>query len=302
MLPIKKIFIDSKAKVAGSKSTSNFIIDLPESYTMPEDCAFHIDDVCIPCSWYLIREGFNDSMVIATKDPNVLAPNDKELYYQIIIAPGQYDGESLASAIQNQMPSHNPQIGHFAEFSPYEFDVKFFSPSSQIIISGKRIGAPRDCYFKVLTDADILRVLNATTWRPSTNRPTQITQFYSINTLIGNTGNVSTEQRQGTDFKSKSIDFRPIKYVLIRSPNFGTFMTLNSLHGEKTVVKKVQTQNAKFGDIISDYIRSSEDLLDCSKQSLRRLEFRFSDEAGNDLDLNGQDVSFSIVFSLKAKE
>ena len=79
-------------------------------------------------------------------------------------------------------------------------------------------------------------------------------------------------------------------------------MTLNSLHGEKTVVKKVQTQNAKFGDIISDYIRSSEDLLDCSKQSLRRLEFRFSDEAGNDLDMNGQDVSFSIVFSLKAKE
>ena len=62
------------------------------------------------------------------------------------------------------------------------------------------------------------------------------------------------------------------------------------------------TQNAKFGDIISDYIRSSEDLLDCSKQSLRRLEFRFSDEAGNDLDLNGHDVSFSIVFSLKARE
>ena len=62
------------------------------------------------------------------------------------------------------------------------------------------------------------------------------------------------------------------------------------------------TQDAKFGDLIADYIRSSEDLLDCSKQSLRRLEFRFSDEAGNDLDLNGHDVSFSIVFSLKARE
>ena len=49
MIPIKKIFIDSKARASTSKSTSNFIIDLPESYTMPEDCAFHIDDVCIPC-------------------------------------------------------------------------------------------------------------------------------------------------------------------------------------------------------------------------------------------------------------
>ena len=62
------------------------------------------------------------------------------------------------------------------------------------------------------------------------------------------------------------------------------------------------TNNAKFGDIIADYIRSSEDLLDCSRQTLRRLEFRFTDEGGNDLALNGHDVSFSIVFSLKVRE
>ena len=62
------------------------------------------------------------------------------------------------------------------------------------------------------------------------------------------------------------------------------------------------TNNAKFGEIISYYIRSSEDLLDCSKQTLRRLEFRISDEGGNDLALNGHDVSFSIVFSLKVRE
>ena len=68
------------------------------------------------------------------------------------------------------------------------------------------------------------------------------------------------------------------------------------------MIKKVMTQNAEFGDIISDYIRSAEDLLDGSKQSLRRLEFRFSDEAGNDLDLNGHDVSFSSVFSFTARE
>ncbi len=56
MIPIKKIFVDSKARVAGSTSTSNFVIDLPKSYTMPEDAAFHIDDVVIPCSWYLVRK------------------------------------------------------------------------------------------------------------------------------------------------------------------------------------------------------------------------------------------------------
>ena len=62
------------------------------------------------------------------------------------------------------------------------------------------------------------------------------------------------------------------------------------------------TNNAKFGDIIADYIRSSEDLLDCSRQTLRRLEFRLTDEGGNDLALSGHDVAFSIVFSLKVRE
>ncbi len=61
-------------------------------------------------------------------------------------------------------------------------------------------------------------------------------------------------------------------------------------------------ENANFGDIISDYIRSGEDLIDCSKQTLRRLEFGFTDENNTDLSLNGHDVSFSIVFPLKVKE
>ncbi len=121
MIPIKKMFIDSKARAAGSTSTSNFIIDLPESYTMPEDCAFHIDDVCIPCSWYLVRENFNDSIVIATKDDAQTAPHDKELYYELTIPEGQYDGDGLASVINNMMPNN----GASAMYSPFKFNVTF---------------------------------------------------------------------------------------------------------------------------------------------------------------------------------
>ena len=36
MIPIKKIFIDSKARATSSTSTSNFIIELPETYTLPQ--------------------------------------------------------------------------------------------------------------------------------------------------------------------------------------------------------------------------------------------------------------------------
>ena len=48
MLPIKKNYIDSRFKSSDSASHSDFKIDLPISFLMPEDTGFYIDDVCIP--------------------------------------------------------------------------------------------------------------------------------------------------------------------------------------------------------------------------------------------------------------
>ena len=56
MLPIKKLYIDSKARTADSKSTSEFAVDLVESLTMPEGAKFQVCDVLIPHTWYLIDE------------------------------------------------------------------------------------------------------------------------------------------------------------------------------------------------------------------------------------------------------
>ena len=207
---------------------------------MPEDCSVHIDDACIPCSWYLVRKDFNDSLVIATLDPDVSAPNNVELYYTLTIPPGSYDGDSLASTIKNLMPNHSTDSSNYAAFSPYEFDVSFFRPASQLVISGKRIGDARSCYFKVLTDDEITAVLSsASSWK--TNTPGPIKKFYSLNTLLGNTVSQG-ERRMGSPFTSGTIDFHPIKYVLIRSPNFGGFMTVNSLYGESGDQKGYDTE------------------------------------------------------------
>ena len=59
MLPVKKLYIDSKAKTVDSKSTSNFAIDLVESLPMPPDCTFIVADVMIPHTWYLISPNQN---------------------------------------------------------------------------------------------------------------------------------------------------------------------------------------------------------------------------------------------------
>ena len=40
MLPIKKIYVDSRHRTADSESSSNFKIDLPYSITLPENTVF----------------------------------------------------------------------------------------------------------------------------------------------------------------------------------------------------------------------------------------------------------------------
>ena len=51
MLPIKKIYVDSRFKTSPSESHTNFTIELPLTMLMPEDTGFYIEDVCIPHTW-----------------------------------------------------------------------------------------------------------------------------------------------------------------------------------------------------------------------------------------------------------
>ena len=64
MLPINKIYIDSRFESSDPASHSDFKIDLPLTFLMPEDTGFYIDDVCIPHSWYPVETGRNAQIVV----------------------------------------------------------------------------------------------------------------------------------------------------------------------------------------------------------------------------------------------
>ena len=62
MLPIKKLYIDSRFKSPDSVSDSDFYIDLPETLLMPEGTGFYLDDISIPVTWYPITENRNNKI------------------------------------------------------------------------------------------------------------------------------------------------------------------------------------------------------------------------------------------------
>ncbi len=48
---MQKIYIDSRFRTANSASESDFTVELPRSFNVPDGVVAHIDDIVIPVSW-----------------------------------------------------------------------------------------------------------------------------------------------------------------------------------------------------------------------------------------------------------
>ena len=58
-LEIKKVYIDTRFKTADSKGDTDFIVELPKTFNVPEDVVCYINDIAIPVSWATIRSRNN---------------------------------------------------------------------------------------------------------------------------------------------------------------------------------------------------------------------------------------------------
>ena len=112
MLPIKKLYIDSRFKSSDSASDSDFKIDLPQNLLMPEGTGFYIDDISIPVSWYVIEEGRNNILwfrafnlsvgaVIPTGNYSIIALNDAivKAMNDLQLSTAQFDADCICAHI-----------------------------------------------------------------------------------------------------------------------------------------------------------------------------------------------------------
>ena len=100
MSPIKKIYVDTRFMNLNSESSSDFTIDLPQSYTFPDNTVAYIDDVCIPVSWYTIQEGRNNNLYVRVDG----------VIRVLSLSEGFYNIDSLNDAIVDEL---NMTFGSF---------------------------------------------------------------------------------------------------------------------------------------------------------------------------------------------
>ena len=74
MLPLKKIYIDSRDRTVDSKSASNFKIEVPNAVQMPDSTVSFVAHVSMPHVWKTIEEDFNDRLYLLYITPVPPAP------------------------------------------------------------------------------------------------------------------------------------------------------------------------------------------------------------------------------------
>jgi len=216
MLPIKKIYIDSKFKTSDSTNNAKFKIELPSSLTLPNNTVFYIDDVCIPHSWYTIEAGINDKLFMRFANfPDLENFTD----HIITLESKSYTGPDLVTEIQVKLNSLYSSI----------FVVAYNAAKHTLSISTSSSAK----VFKLLTYNDITSRAN-NTWNGSSYDVRNSNDMTDILKLTeGNAG----WHDNTAPFISGSLDLQPIRNIYIPSPSLGNFNTLGA-RGESTIIKK----------------------------------------------------------------
>ena len=277
MLPIKKIYVDTKYKTSHSISSTDFSIQLNEVLYMPENSVFYISDVCIPHSWYTVEEFVNNKFFLQIKFNNVTSD------IILTLDSKNYTGSDLIVELLTKL---NLIVGFTNHFT-FTYDA-----SRHLILIMCDFGYT----FKILTKSDILTKLEGS-W---SGLNYDITKTYDINTyMLKLNDGISPTYTSVNYFTSPSLDLQPIRNIYISSPNLGNYSTIGP-NGQASIIKKVPV-NANYNSVIFDGMSSSNDFIDCSKQTLKNIEFTLDNVHGQRINLHGQEVSFSIIFDILNK-
>ena len=219
LLPVKKIYIDSRFKTDDSESNSNFKFQLTRSVHLPKNTVFYIENFVCAHAWFTIEENINDTLFMRINSTD----------YNIKINAQNYNGDTFAIEIQTKLNG----------ILPNTFTVAFNPQQNNISIA-----VNNGTQFKVYTNKD-LKTRFGTTDAKSTN---DILQNYDYNSPV---------YHQDNTFVSGFLNLLAIRNLYLSSPNLSSYTTLGS-KAESKIIKKIPV-SSEFGHLIIETFTSTHD-------------------------------------------
>ena len=271
---INKIMIDSRFKTQSSASNTNFTLELNENIQLPDRTGCIITDVVIPRTWYAVNSTNNRLYLSITKVSNGgteyhIAYMNTQNYTLFNMATGNITAINAATSADYFNATPDPNTGKI------KLSIKDSTVQS----------------FSIFTDADLRTRCNQTWQGPYYNN----NNLLSINSVLRNDGVQPMQQyTANTPFYTGVVDLIGIHTIYITSSSLTTYNNIGS-RGERNILKKVLC-SVGFGELILENTFLDKDYTDVSNRPLKTIDFRVVDVYGNDIDLNGGHVSFSLLF------
>jgi len=273
-LEIKKIYIDSRFKTSDSKSDTDFNIELPRTFNIPDGVVAYIDDIVIPISFSTVDARNNNLYIKFLYDGFYY-------YKQLTMDSKNYSGTTFAEALKTKLN---------AAIVPYKLNFETTYDYTDNLLTVKVIdtrpvqNTPLVVVF--LSDADLK---NGEYNNTPISSPKTLNQILRINANMVFYGNGGQNKIY--------IDLHTTRNLYLTSSALASYNIVSNF-GNDTIIKKIPVK-AGFNEMLFDEGADGMDYLDVSRRTLRYIDFKLVDSYFNVVDLRNNHFSFSILFEVK---
>ena len=261
-LTYKKIFVDSKYRLPQSNSSSDFSIELNENVELPEGTRLHITDISIPAAFKTTEVNFYEYIYVMIFDnSDVFVKN-----FRIYLGNRIYFAEQLTFDIHAGLNSNTEDLNAGGIFN------YAYSSATRTVEYSIKDGL--NYKVKIPTDDELSNYVNGT-WN-TTQANYDSNNPLSINYLLSN----YVPSNPLTVWNSSYLNLVPFRYIFISSATLSDYKYSAPTTYSSSIIKKVLV-NSQLGGIINDAGSSlSEDYIDVSNRTLKRLDFKLQMKGG----------------------
>ena len=133
-LEVKKVYVDTRFKTDDSKSDTDFTVQLPKTFNVPDDVVCYIDDITLPVSWATISAR-NDTFYFSIKF------EASTRFFAIVLDAQTYNAVSFSTELQSKinemmmMHFQSPKIEFTCTYSLVDNKLKISVQDMRVIRS-----------------------------------------------------------------------------------------------------------------------------------------------------------------------
>jgi hypothetical protein len=267
---MKRVYIDSRHAIQGDPKSFHF--ELQEQLVLPERAACYIMDVCCPHSFYTLDSSNRYLYIIEV--PSGATPHSR----RIELDQQNYDVYSLRVELEAKLNGAGKQVSGT------------FTVTYNVATNSYTIALSADT-FKLLSDAYLRTYDGQSDWSVGSGPTIQPAALDSVADTVGIKGSYV----QAATHTTGHIDVRNNSTLYLHSSNLGNFNS-EGVSGKKTVLAKLPVTTAFGGILVKTHGGLIHDFIDVSRQRLKMIEFSLQDGNGRPVDLQGGNLSFSLLF------